>query len=304
MKRSITSIAFILSITCVFGQQNAHWSQSLFNYYQINSAYAGSKNTSSIGLSYRSQWTGISGAPQSQYITYHMPLNSAKMGLGIKIENDKIGITGAIKAELAYAYHIKLKQGSFSIALDGSLKQNTFKLSELDLHEPDLVLNQEQNVSRLSSGVGFSILYQSNYFIGGIRTSNLNSAHYKIIEGSNARDHIQTDVLIGIAKRLSKKIICKPYIIAKHLESNQLSYSFSSNFTLNHKLTIGGSYRNDSNLNLLLHFFVRKNLRMGYSYEMGMTQLRTNKLNSHEIFMGINTGKESGELVSPRFYDL
>ncbi|NND76766.1 MAG: type IX secretion system membrane protein PorP/SprF [Flavobacteriales bacterium] len=303
MKKAIFIIFLLLSIASQ-GQQYGIWNQSLFNYYNINSAYAGSKNTSSLGLSYRNQWSSIEGAPTSQYITFHTSLKDAKMGLGLNIRNESIGIQKSFKAEGAYAYHIKTSKGSLSFALDASIMQNSYSFSELELFETDQKYDSGDRIRTTDPGFGFSVLYQSNYFIGGLRAFDLISSELDIVEGAEAREYVHFDLILGSAKRLSKKVVLKPFAIINAVGSKQISYSFSSNFTFNNILTVGGGYRNDKNVNLLLHFFVRNNLRIGYSYEMGVINLIAPNLNTHELFMGINTGKESGELVSPRFYDL
>ena len=112
------------------------------------------------------------------------------------------------------------------------------------------------------------------------------------------------DLILGLAKRLSKKLIWKPYLTVKGLSNDIVDHQISNTLSFNQRISLGIGVRNLENLNLLTHLFVRKNLRIGYSYEMDVTTSKIKKLNTHEFFMGLNVGREKGELVSPRFYDL
>ena len=79
-----------MSITVVFGQQDPHYTQYMYNQNIINPAYAGSKGTLSLSLLGRSQWIGFSGAPETFTLAIHSPIGD-KIGLGLSIIHDKIG---------------------------------------------------------------------------------------------------------------------------------------------------------------------------------------------------------------------
>ncbi len=304
MKRLFVLLILCNSFLDFNGQQNQLFNQSLFNYYQLNSAYAGSKNITAIGLGINSQWTSVEGAPFSQYISLHTPLNEKKMGLGILISNESIGVHRSSSIEGTFAYHMQSNRGLFSLALDLGLEQISFNFSELVFQQNDLAYPQQGALNSVIPRFNFSGLYQNNRLIAGIKFSNLLQSNYKLSELGTARQFIHADLLLGLARPLSKNLVWKPYILVNATETNQFAFDISSNFTLKDKITFGVSYRNSKNLNLISHFFVRKNIRIGYSYELSLIDLKTNKPNSHEIFMGINLGKEKGEIVSPRFYSL
>jgi len=304
MKNLFVFIILSFSIQGFKSQQNQLFNQSLFNYYQLNSAYAGSKNITAIGLGINKQWVSVEGAPFSQYLSFHTSLGEKKVGLGILLSNESIGVHRVSSIEGTFAYHIQSNRGLFSLALDIGIEQVSFNFSDLFLQQNDLALAQQGNLNSIIPKFNFSGLYQNNRIIVGVKLSNLLQSDFKLSELGVARQFIHADLLLGFARPLSKNLVWKPYLLVNATETNQFAFDLSSNFTLMDKITFGLSYRNDKNLNLISHFFVRKNIRVGYSYEISLTSLITNKPNSHEIFMGINLGKEKGSVVSPRFYSL
>ena len=57
-------------------------SQYLFNGLLINPAYAGSRDALAANLTHRQQWVGFEGAPVTQILSVHAPVNRRKGGLG------------------------------------------------------------------------------------------------------------------------------------------------------------------------------------------------------------------------------
>ena len=61
-----------------FSQQDALYSQYMFNQFTINPAYAGSRESFSSVLLYRNQWTGLDGAPSTLNFSMHSPFSDQK----------------------------------------------------------------------------------------------------------------------------------------------------------------------------------------------------------------------------------
>jgi len=62
----------------LFSQQDAQYSQYMFNQLALNPAYAGSRDVLATSLLYRNQWTGIKGAPTTASLSVQMPLRKKK----------------------------------------------------------------------------------------------------------------------------------------------------------------------------------------------------------------------------------
>ena len=75
----------------VFAQQDAQYTQYMYNPMNVNPAYAGSRDALSIFGMHRTQWVGLEGAPTTNVFSIHTPLKNERLGLGLSIVNDKIG---------------------------------------------------------------------------------------------------------------------------------------------------------------------------------------------------------------------
>ena len=86
-------------------QQDAQFTQYMYNTIGINPAYAGSRGVLSVFGLYRTQWIGLDGAPETSTFSVNTPLTNSNLGLGVSLVNDKIGPTNenTLSADLSYS---------------------------------------------------------------------------------------------------------------------------------------------------------------------------------------------------------
>ena len=82
------SIIFLFSFN-LQAQQDDQLSQFPFNPLAVNPAYAGCKGGFSGVVSARNQWTGFNGAPKTMALCLHTSLKDNKMGLGLRLRDEK-----------------------------------------------------------------------------------------------------------------------------------------------------------------------------------------------------------------------
>ena len=75
-----------------YAQQDAQYTQYMYNTLSINPAYAGSRDVLSIVGLYRTQWVGLDGAPQTGTLSLHSPVGE-RVGLALNITRDEIYIS-------------------------------------------------------------------------------------------------------------------------------------------------------------------------------------------------------------------
>ena len=71
-------------------QQDAQYTQYMYNTLSVNPAYAGSRDVLSMTGLYRTQWVGLPGAPKTVTVAGHAPLGN-NLGIGFSIIHDEIG---------------------------------------------------------------------------------------------------------------------------------------------------------------------------------------------------------------------
>src|SRR3954464_11272768 len=92
---SIRIIIFTSVLAAAFpvvAQQRPVQSLYMFDPLLINPAYAGQQVQLSATMIYRNQWVNLDGAPKTLTATIHSGFYKAKMGLGLIITNDVIGV--------------------------------------------------------------------------------------------------------------------------------------------------------------------------------------------------------------------
>src|SRR6476469_602047 len=107
IKRLFSAVIFSLALLQVKAQQDAQYSQYMFNSLVINPAYAGYKEAFNLSLLHRDQWQSVPGAPTTQSLVIDGTLASDKIGIGLSVVNDKLGIQNHFNAYANISYRLK-----------------------------------------------------------------------------------------------------------------------------------------------------------------------------------------------------
>jgi type IX secretion system PorP/SprF family membrane protein len=174
MKRYIILILFAGSVAVNAGAQQL-MTASLYDMHGNlhNPATAGAEKHLMIGASYRSMWDGIPGSPKTVLVFASGFLSKAKIGLGGYLYSDETGPTKRTGLEMAYAYHIPMKNGgSFSLGLEARLQQFSLDKAKLQTslgNDPVLAGNEK----RFNADAGFGIAYNGKKIRAGASVSQL-----------------------------------------------------------------------------------------------------------------------------------
>ena len=114
-------IVFILFSFQLNAQQDAQYTQFMFNKLSLNPAYVVAQDYTCISCLHRSQWVGFDGAPTSQSANLSIPFSNRNIGVGLSVNRDVIGPTKSVGASLIYGYRIQMNEGNLGIGLQLSL---------------------------------------------------------------------------------------------------------------------------------------------------------------------------------------
>lgn len=109
---AITMVILLCIEASVQGQQDAQYTQYMYNTVSINPGYAGSRGNLSIAALYRSQWVGLDGAPKTQTFNLHTPVGYRGVGMGLSIVNDQIGPTSETAFDGDFSYTLQVGRSS------------------------------------------------------------------------------------------------------------------------------------------------------------------------------------------------
>src|SRR6201990_3243940 len=77
MKRVLFLLGLLItSVNVIMAQQRPQYTQYVFNNFLLNPALSGIENYTDVKAGYRSQWTGLQGAPVTSYITVNTPIGN------------------------------------------------------------------------------------------------------------------------------------------------------------------------------------------------------------------------------------
>jgi len=103
MKKILIILTFLFVAVLGYSQQERQYTQFMYNKLSFNPGYAGSFDAASLTGIYRNQWIGLDGAPKSVTLSFDAPLKSDRVGVGLNLHTNKIGITPNFGAGLFYS---------------------------------------------------------------------------------------------------------------------------------------------------------------------------------------------------------
>ncbi|EAR00634.1 type IX secretion system membrane protein PorP/SprF [Maribacter sp. HTCC2170] len=306
-------LVVILSLHEITAQQDAQYTQYMFNTMSVNPAYAGSRGQLSIAALYRSQWVGLNGAPKSQTLNLHSPIRDSKLGYGISIVNDEIG-DGVVQetyfdAIVSYTIDVSLDgKLSFGLKAGGNLLNLDFQgLRNFDV-EPISVDNIE---NKFSPNVGVGVYYHTNSFYAGLSAPNLlQTEHFDNGQTDSnsvqflSKERINFYMITGYVLDLNGNLKFKPAVLTKVVGGAPLQVDLSASFMFNDKFTFGAAYRWDAAISGMVGFQISDQLMLGLAYDRETTDLGGTQFNdgSFEVFLRYELVKSFRNLVSPRFF--
>jgi len=292
-------------LTCYtgFAQQDAQYTQYMYNTINVNPAYAGSRGVMSIFGLHRTQWVGLDGAPVTNAFSLNTPINNSNLGIGLSFVNDKIGPTNdnTISADLSYTVPMNEDYKlSFGIKASGNVfNLDVNRLNPADANDPNL---QNFN-SKFSPNFGAGVYLHSDKLYFGLSVPNfLQESKYNDNDVAVFQERMNFYVIGGYVFEISPSVKFKPAFLSKMVTGSPLQIDASANFLFFDKLMLGGAYRWDAAVSALAGFQVTDGLFIGYSYDMDTTRLRNYNSGSHEVFLRFELFNRVSKMVSPRFF--
>lgn len=297
-------LILLLVNASVFAQQDAQYTNYMYNTININPAYAGSRGVMSIFGLYRSQWVGLDGAPTTMTASLNTPIENSNVGIGLSFVNDRIGASDKsdISADVSYTIQVsdtyKLGLGVKGTADLYSVDYT--KLNRYDLSDPKFQNNIE---NKFSPNVGAGIYFYSDKLYLGLSAPHFfESDIYDDNASVSDIDVMHFYLIGGYVFDLSPSLKFKPAFLCKTVEGSPFQADVSANFMFNEKFVLGAAWRWDAAMSFLAGFQVNNGLYIGYAYDLETTNLANYNSGSHEIFLRFELSKNRERIDTPRFF--
>ncbi len=305
IKTILKIFVLLLTASTMYGQQDAQYTQYMYNMNVLNPAYAGSQNTLSIGLLGRSQWVGIDGAPKTFTFDIHAPIKR-NVGLGFSVIADQIGPVKEQNVFADFSYTIQTSENAnLALGIKGGFTFLDAKLSQLDLGDnipDDLFTNNDLNRTSPNFGVG-AYYYTERFYVGVSMPNMLKTLHFEKKGGvvSRAIEDVHYFITSGIVFNASDNLKLKPSVMFKAVKGAPLSVDLSGNALINNKFELGLSWRLDDSVSGMFNVLISPTTRIGYAYDYTLSNIGDFNSGSHEVFLLFNISNSRAGL-SPRFF--
>jgi len=298
MKKFILYTAVILFAALgTQAQQYPLYTQSSFNNFGINPAFAGSESCIDFRAGYRLQWAGFDGRPGTAFVNGHgkikpKVLNGRDwfMGIGGRVVSDEAGPFSFFRAELAWSIHVQLSKSvyaSFGVfagivqskfSLD-KLGDNGFNLEALGINGPTSILGPTVTPGLLVYGkdfyAGFSMQDVVVHFLPEVGVTTNISTHYIFKTAKNFELSRRSDLI--------------PSLIIRTVKGAPINYEINMMYALDKNYQIGIAYRNPGAIAGLLKLRLFGSLTLGFAYDYNFNDIKLGTTGSYEAIIGFNS---------------
>jgi type IX secretion system PorP/SprF family membrane protein len=297
-KLLFTALFALVANFYLAGQNDAHFSQYMFNEALFNPASIQVSNTINASLVARQQWVGFENAPSTQAFSASSYIQEIFGGAGLNIIHDRLGYESFLTARAFYAFPVQVGVlSSVTFGLGAGIVNRTIdgtKLRYGDMTDPNAFLGRE---SFLRPDFNFGTEFNDPYLTVGFAITHL----YRSVKGSQS-DYTPRHYYL-YAKYLFEDVFdrvnIEPYILFK-------SSWFMTQFDLNvigyydDMLWGGLSYRLGDAVSAMLGYYITPDIRVGYAYDYAIGVSRGYNGGSHEIMISTTFEGFNKTRVTPK----
>jgi len=271
-----------------FSQQLPVNSLYMFDQMLINPAYAGVHVQLSGTAIYRNQWVNLEGSPQTFTGTLHSGFRGNRMGIGLKLESDKIGVHQDNSVYVAYSYKIPLYNGgTISMGLQAGAD---FLKSDWSLTNAKDLSGQFATtaLSEVNPNFGAGLFYNYRGFYAGfsvpyiLDSKSVTDFNGVLSEAKNVRNYYLT---AGTTYVLSPNFKLIPSTLLRVQDGAPFSFDLSTNLIIEETVGFGATYRLTEGFIWMFELKINENFHLGYAYDTTLSDLNKVSNGSHEIML-------------------
>lgn len=316
------AVIFFLGVQFVYSQQKPQYTQYVFNNLLLNPAVSGIENYTDAKAGYRSQWTGLQGAPVTSYLTITAPLGkdflqgdaasfpgsggvnpSSRLytqnymaaephhGIGFTLVSDVAGPITQTYFDATYAYHLGLTDRlNLSVGVAAGMSHINLNLAQLTLDNPFDPAISNGNTSQWKPDLGAGLwLYGADFYFGA-SAQQLLPASLNFGTGSNSAQNKTVPQYFftgGVKLPISDDLAVLPSVLVKLINPTPPTFDINAKLSFRDQVWLGGSYRKDDSFGILVGVNISSFINVGYSYDITSSALNTVSHGSHEIVIGL-----------------
>lgn len=302
----------LLACLQISAQQEQQISQYQFNKYRINPAYGGLDYSLTIDALIRSQWTGIPGSPNTQYIGANIPTFVWNGAVGVEMYRESAGHLSHVHVTGSYNYVKGLSFGFLSIggrvgALQSQLDGGQLRTSDgiysdidIDHQDPLLATGQQSGIGLLAEAGTYLYMQDAQVGISISRIPNYRQA----LDPAGIDHVLHADLFGEYIFKVNEEIAVLQNILLKtdlSIVQTDLSTTAVINGSIFGGIGIRGySSRSIDAVIITAGLKLGDHYRLTYSYDAGLSDLKRAHEGSHEIMLNYNLRKLIGLAAIPK----
>ncbi|OCX53867.1 hypothetical protein BEL04_06160 [Mucilaginibacter sp. PPCGB 2223] len=320
MNKRLLTILLLLPVR-ILAQQLPQYTQYTFNELLINPAVAGIETYLDIKTGYRSQWTGLQGAPTTGYVTASIPLNSlftqgdygqiirntdnpvgradlesyeaslSHGGIGISIISDKAGAFNQTHFNAGYAYHMLLgDRFNLAVGVSAGVNGATLNSGQLIFNNPIDPVAGPNGQTKFNPDAAVGIwAYGPGFFIGASAQQLIpqNLSFGGSSSNGQLKSTTQYFVTAGCKLYPSDDITFLPSVVVNPAANTPLNLDINLKTAFRDVFWLGGSYRKDDAVTASIGLNITALFTVGYAYDYAISDFNTVSKGTHELMLGI-----------------
>jgi type IX secretion system PorP/SprF family membrane protein len=306
MKKYFLTILTIFGLLSFSKGQDPHFTQFYANPIYLNPAFAGSTFGHRFISNYRNQWPEIQGGFVTYAASYDVFVPTLSGGVGVQVLHDRAGDGDLSTTSISgmYSYHLKLgKKFAMKFGLQAAYHKKSIDFSKLTFYDQiDKLagfIRESAEFANLPVGVydiepvtDFSagVIGFSEKFYFGFTANHINEPNVSLfgVETDETQLDMKTTAHAGMMIPLDNfrehKNYFSPNVIWQK-QYNFMEYSLGAYYIRDY--FVGGAwYRQTTNspdaISVLIGL-IKKPLKIGYSYDIPLSDVRFGSKGSHEI---------------------
>jgi type IX secretion system PorP/SprF family membrane protein len=306
LKAFVLCLLLVITTMQAFAQQDPAYSQFMYNGISINPAMAGSAETFAAAALIRQQWAGIEGAPQTKTLNIDAPVLNDRLGLGLSIIDDEIGVVENLNINAQYAYRIKIKNGALSMGLQAGF--NNYKadyMSVVTNANSSMDNSFSQNTNRMIFNFGAGAYYYSEKFFAGFSVPHFINQQLDGIQDQNgvqSHQYRHYFLTTGYVFSIGEKYKVKPSTLLKVAEGAPIQLDVNANVWYNDVISAGVSYRTNDSVSGLFQLQVAKQIRIGFAHDFIISSLSRYTTGNNEVMLKYELRKKNSKILTPRYF--
>ncbi len=308
-KRLIYLSILALSFHQAKAQTEPMYSQYMYNMLGVNPAYAGNREALSLNFFQRNQWVGIKGAPKTTSLSIDQSIKDGKMGWGIQVYDDRLGVEAATGFNGMLSTRIRVSEkGILSGGLSFGLMNYRINLNDVNNrnnpNDPSFIVTD--NPSKWNPSMGMGIYYNTDRFYASVSTPSVLKSRLASYENFNTSiqksDAFHLFANTGYVFDVNEDVKLKPSTMIKMVSGAPIEADLNMNLWLKDLLGIGGSYRTGDAFVGMIELQATQQIKFGYAYDMPFNPLKYFTKGSHELMLRYEFGNFKTKIKSTRYF--